>query len=234
MGGGGRFPGAGGAARALDRQYEDAANPNHPFIVAKIEHASRLSAKINNNPHRSRPVRLTGLPRVAYFVVDGLQLQRGVGAPRQDGGGDPASIRGVDLTRDERSAPRRQGEPRSRAPPVTAVAHQQRAFTMLMFAAPLGAGLLQRALRPVAHTFGRKTLLSENAPDAPPARVEVLRFTTARINHVGWSRTPSAVTTSHSPPNLQGASRPDHSRLDSRPEEASQGAWRPAAARSQL
>ncbi|MBZ6253607.1 hypothetical protein KVH27_35240 [Streptomyces olivaceus] len=165
----------------LDRQYEDADNPSHPFIVAKIEQRiATVSKNINKN---AAPMRKPGETYwddlgFDYFVVDEAHRYKGVGFRSKEAGGDPASLRGVDLHQKTTDLHRRR---KGRAtitlatgtPLSNSISEQ---FTMLQFAAPWVLDSYKAGAPDLwANTFGRKTLRIENAPDGSGLRV-VERF----------------------------------------------------------
>ncbi|WP_181800970.1 hypothetical protein [Streptomyces shenzhenensis] len=165
----------------LDRQYEDADNPNHPFIVAKIEQRiATVSKNINKN---AAPMRRPGETYwddlgFDYFVVDEAHRYKGVGFRSKEGGGDPASIRGVDLHQKTSDLHRRrQGRATITLATGTPLSNSiSEQFTMLMFAAPWVLDAYKAGAPDLwANTFGRKTLRIENAPDGSGLRV-VERF----------------------------------------------------------
>ncbi|MFF7169669.1 hypothetical protein [Streptomyces pseudovenezuelae] len=165
----------------LDRQYEDADNPNHPFIVAKIEQRiATVSKNINKN---AAPMRRPGETYwddlgFDYFVVDEAHRYKGVGFRSKEGGGDPASIRGVDLHQKTTDLHRRrQGRATITLATGTPLSNSiSEQFTMLMFAAPWVLDAYKAGAPDLwANTFGRKTLRIENAPDGSGLRV-VERF----------------------------------------------------------
>ncbi|MFF0698458.1 SNF2-related protein [Streptomyces tendae] len=165
----------------LDRQYEDADNPNHPFIVAKIE--QRIATVQKNINKNAAPMRRPGETYwddlgFDYFVVDEAHRYKGVGFRSKEAGGDPASIRGVDLHQKTTDLHRRR---KGRAtitlatgtPLSNSISEQ---FTMLQFAAPWVLDAYKAGAPDLwANTFGRKTLRIENAPDGSGLRV-VERF----------------------------------------------------------
>ncbi|MFG2408762.1 hypothetical protein ACGFR8_31350 [Streptomyces brevispora] len=165
----------------LDRQYEDATNPSHPFIVAKIEQRiATVSKNINKN---AAPMRRPGETYwddlgFDYFVVDEAHRYKGVGFRSKEGGGDPASIRGVDLHQKTTDLHRRrQGRATitlaTGTPMSNSISEQ---FTMLSFASPWVLDAYRAGAPDLwANTFGRKTLRIENAPDGSGLRV-VERF----------------------------------------------------------
>ncbi|WP_385646327.1 hypothetical protein [Streptomyces sp. SudanB91_2054] len=165
----------------LDRQYEDADNPNHPFIVAKIE--QRIATVQKNINKNAAPMRRPGETYwddlgFDYFVVDEAHRYKGVGFRSKEAGGDPASLRGIDLHQKTTDLHRRR---RGRAtitlatgtPLSNSISEQ---FTMLQFAAPWVLDAYKAGAPDLwANTFGRKTLRIENAPDGSGLRV-VERF----------------------------------------------------------
>ncbi|MFF7838784.1 hypothetical protein ACFZC6_08210 [Streptomyces ossamyceticus] len=165
----------------LDRQYEDADNPSHPFIVAKIEQRiATVSKNINKN---AAPMRRPGETYwddlgFDYFVVDEAHRYKGVGFRSKEAGGDPASIRGVDLHQKTTDLHRRrQGRATITLATGTPLSNSiSEQFTMLQFAAPWVLDAYKAGAPDLwANTFGRKTLRIENAPDGSGLRV-VERF----------------------------------------------------------
>ncbi|MFE9993520.1 hypothetical protein [Streptomyces avermitilis] len=165
----------------LDRQYEDANNPSHPFIVAKIEQRiATVSKNINKN---AAPMRKPGETYwddlgFDYFVVDEAHRYKGVGFRSKEAGGDPASIRGVDLHQKTTDLHRRRAGRATitlaTGTPLSNSISEQ--FTMLQFAAPWVLDAYKAGAPDLwANTFGRKTLRIENAPDGSGLRV-VERF----------------------------------------------------------
>ncbi|MCD9904616.1 DEAD/DEAH box helicase family protein [Streptomyces sp. MT29] len=165
----------------LDRQYEDADNPSHPFIVAKIEQRiATVSKNINKN---AAPMRKPGETYwddlgFDYFVVDEAHRYKGVGFRSKEGGGDPASIRGVDLHQKTEDLHRRRAGRATitlaTGTPLSNSISEQ--FTMLSFASPWVLDAYRAGAPDLwANTFGRKTLRIENAPDGSGLRV-VERF----------------------------------------------------------
>ncbi|MGW3626273.1 hypothetical protein [Streptomyces sp. NPDC000880] len=165
----------------LDRQYEDADNPSHPFIVAKIE--QRIATVQRNINKNAAPMRKPGETYwddlgFDYFVVDEAHRYKGVGFRSKEGGGDPASIRGIDLhqkTTDlhQRRSGRATITLATGTPLSNSISEQ---FTMLQFAAPWVLDAYKAGAPDLwAATFGRKTLRIENAPDGSGLRV-VERF----------------------------------------------------------
>ncbi|WP_406730736.1 hypothetical protein [Streptomyces sp. NBC_01794] len=168
----------------LDRQYEDANNPSHPFIVAKIEQRiATVSKNINKN---AAPMRKPGETYwddlgFDYFIVDEAHRYKGVGFRSKEGGGDPASIRGVDLHQKATDLHRRRAGRATitlaTGTPLKKISDQ---FTMLQFAAPWVLDAYKAGAPDLwAATFGRKTLRIENAPDGSGLRV-VERFSEFR------------------------------------------------------
>ncbi|MET7573398.1 DEAD/DEAH box helicase family protein [Streptomyces sp. NPDC005492] len=165
----------------LDRQYEDADNPNHPFIVAKIE--QRIATVQRNINKNAAPMRKPGETYwddlgFDYFVVDEAHRYKGVGFRSKEAGGDPASIRGVDLHQKTTDLHRRRGGRATitlaTGTPLSNSISEQ--FTMLQFAAPWVLDAYKAGAPDLwANTFGRKTLRIENAPDGSGLRV-VERF----------------------------------------------------------
>ncbi|MFC9280837.1 hypothetical protein, partial [Streptomyces collinus] len=165
----------------LDRQYEDADNPNHPFIVAKIE--QRIATVQKNINKNAAPMRKPGETYwddlgFDYFVVDEAHRYKGVGFRSKEAGGDPASIRGVDLHQKTTDLHRRRGGRATitlaTGTPLSNSISEQ--FTMLQFAAPWVLDAYKAGAPDLwANTFGRKTLRIENAPDGSGLRV-VERF----------------------------------------------------------
>ncbi|MFF4543628.1 SNF2-related protein [Streptomyces sp. NPDC001406] len=165
----------------LDRQYEDADNPNHPFIVAKIE--QRIATVQRNINKNAAPMRKPGETYwddlgFDYFVVDEAHRYKGVGFRSKEAGGDPASIRGVDLHQKTTDLHRRrQGRATITLATGTPLSNSiSEQFTMLQFAAPWVLDAYKAGAPDLwANTFGRKTLRIENAPDGSGLRV-VERF----------------------------------------------------------
>ncbi|PNG19496.1 hypothetical protein C1J00_25330, partial [Streptomyces cahuitamycinicus] len=165
----------------LDRQYEDADNPNHPFIVAKIE--QRIATVQRNINKNAAPMRKPGETYwddlgFDYFVVDEAHRYKGVGFRSKEAGGDPASLRGVDLHQKTTDLHRRRGGRATitlaTGTPLSNSISEQ--FTMLQFAAPWVLDAYKAGAPDLwANTFGRKTLRIENAPDGSGLRV-VERF----------------------------------------------------------
>ncbi|MGW2550109.1 hypothetical protein [Streptomyces sp. NPDC001635] len=165
----------------LERQYEDATNPSHPFIVAKIE--QRIATVQRNINKNAAPMRKPGEVYwddlgFDYFVVDEAHRYKGVGFRSKEGGGDPASIRGVDLHQKTTDLHRRRGGRATitlaTGTPLSNSISEQ--FTMLSFAAPWVLDAYKAGAPDLwANTFGRKTLRIENAPDGSGLRV-VERF----------------------------------------------------------
>ncbi|WP_328736551.1 SNF2-related protein [Streptomyces bobili] len=165
----------------LDRQYEDADNPNHPFIVAKIE--QRIATVQKNINKNAAPMRKPGETYwddlgFDYFVVDEAHRYKGVGFRSKEAGGDPASLRGVDLHQKTTDLHRRrQGRATITLATGTPLSNSiSEQFTMLQFAAPWVLDAYKAGAPDLwANTFGRKTLRIENAPDGSGLRV-VERF----------------------------------------------------------
>ncbi|WP_190128477.1 hypothetical protein [Streptomyces mashuensis] len=165
----------------LDRQYEDATNPDHPFIVAKIE--QRIATVQNKISKNAAPMRTPGQTYwddlgYDYAVVDEAHRYKGVGFRSREGGGDPASIRGIDLHQKltdlhRRRAGRATVTLATGTPLSNSITEQ---FTMLALAAPWVLDSYKAGAPDLwAATFGRKTLRVENAPDGSGLRV-VERF----------------------------------------------------------
>ncbi|MEV0444639.1 hypothetical protein AB0I84_04460 [Streptomyces spectabilis] len=165
----------------LDRQYEDADNPNHPFIVAKIE--QRIATVQNKISKNAAPMRTPGQTYwddlgFDYAVVDEAHRYKGVGFRSREGGGDPASIRGIDLHQKLSDLHRRRGGRATvtlaTGTPLSNSITEQ--FTMLALAAPWVLDAYKAGAPDLwAATFGRKTLRVENAPDGSGLRI-VERF----------------------------------------------------------
>ncbi|MET8717350.1 hypothetical protein ABZV52_29740 [Streptomyces sp. NPDC004735] len=165
----------------LDRQYEDADNPSHPFIVAKIE--QRIATVQKNINKNAAPMRKPGETYwedlgFDYFVVDEAHRYKGVGFRSKEAGGDPASIRGVDLHQKTTDLHRRRAGRATitlaTGTPLSNSISEQ--FTMLSFASPWVLDAYKAGAPDLwANTFGRKTLRIENAPDGSGLRV-VERF----------------------------------------------------------
>ncbi|MFE0059918.1 hypothetical protein ACFWZ5_27890, partial [Streptomyces sp. NPDC059003] len=155
----------------LDRQYEDADNPDHPFIVAKIE--QRIATVQNRISKNAAPMRTPGQTYwddlgFDYAVIDEAHRYKGVGFRSREGGGDPASIRGIDLHQKltdlhRRRAGRATVTLATGTPLSNSITEQ---FTMLALAAPWILDSYNAGAPDLwAATFGRKTLRVENAPD---------------------------------------------------------------------
>ncbi|MGD6751708.1 hypothetical protein [Streptomyces sp. BH105] len=165
----------------LDRQYEDATNPNHPFIVAKIE--QRIATVQNRISKNAAPMRTPGETYwddlgFDYAVIDEAHRYKGVGFRSKEGGGDPATIRGIDLHQKLTDLHRRRGERATvtlaTGTPLSNSITEQ--YTMLALAAPWILDSYNAGAPDLwAATFGRKTLRVENAPDGSGLRV-VERF----------------------------------------------------------
>ncbi|MEU6755998.1 SNF2-related protein [Streptomyces sp. NPDC046685] len=165
----------------LDRQYADADNPSHPFIIAKIEQRiATVQKRINKNAAPFRKPGETYWEDLGfdYFVVDEAHRYKGVGFRSKEGGGDPASIRGIDLHQKTTDLHRRR---KGRAtitlatgtPLSNSISEQ---YTMLQFAAPWVLDSYKAGAPDLwAATFGKKVLRIENAPDGSGLRV-VERF----------------------------------------------------------
>ncbi|RLU86251.1 hypothetical protein CTZ27_25065 [Streptomyces griseocarneus] len=165
----------------LDRQYEDASNPDHPFIVAKIE--QRIATVQNKLSKNAAPMRTPGQTYwddlgFDYAVIDEAHRYKGVGFRSREGGGDPASIRGIDLHQKltdlhRRRAGRATVTLATGTPLSNSITEQ---FTMLSLAAPWVLDSYKAGAPDLwAATFGRKTLRVENAPDGSGLRI-VERF----------------------------------------------------------
>ncbi|MGI5337671.1 helicase-related protein [Streptomyces sp. CA-181903] len=165
----------------LDRQYEDASNPEHPFIVAKIE--ARIATVQNKISRNDAPRRTPGQTYwddlgFDYAVVDEAHRYKGVGFRSREGGGDPASIRGIDLHQKltdlhRRRAGRATVTLATGTPLSNSITEQ---YTMLALAAPWVLDSYRAGAPDLwAATFGRKTLRIENAPDGSGLRI-VERF----------------------------------------------------------
>ncbi|MEU8540895.1 hypothetical protein AB0C52_13060 [Streptomyces sp. NPDC048717] len=165
----------------LDRQYADADNPAHPFIVAKIE--QRIATVQNKISKNAAPMRTPGATYwddlgFDYAVVDEAHRYKGVGFRSREGGGDPASIRGVDLHQKltdlhRRRAGRATVTLATGTPLSNSITEQ---YTMLALSAPWVLDSYKAGAPDLwAATFGRKTLRIENAPDGSGLRV-VERF----------------------------------------------------------
>ncbi|MGG7574103.1 hypothetical protein [Streptomyces sirii] len=165
----------------LDRQYEDATNPDHPFIVAKIE--QRIATVQNKISKNAAPMRTPGQTYwddlgFDYAVIDEAHRYKGVGFRSREGGGDPASIRGIDLHQKLSDLHRRRGGRATvtlaTGTPLSNSITEQ--FTMLALAAPWVLDSYKAGAPDLwAATFGRKTLRVENAPDGSGLRI-VERF----------------------------------------------------------
>ncbi|MFP3991009.1 hypothetical protein U9R90_26785 [Streptomyces sp. E11-3] len=165
----------------LDRQYEDADNPGHPFIVAKIEQRiATVQNKISKNAAAMRTPGQTYWDDLGfdYAVVDEAHRYKGVGFRSREGGGDPASIRGIDLHQKltdlhRRRAGRATVTLATGTPLSNSITEQ---YTMLALAAPWVLDAYKAGAPDLwAATFGRKTLRVENAPDGSGLRI-VERF----------------------------------------------------------
>ncbi|MFI6686614.1 hypothetical protein [Streptomyces sp. NPDC050485] len=165
----------------LDRQYEDADNPNHPFIVAKIE--QRIATLQNRLSKNAAPMRTPGQSYwddlgFDYAVVDEAHRYKRVGFRSKEGGGDPATLRGIDLHQKltdlhRRRAGRATVTLATGTPLSNSITEQ---YTMLALAAPWVLDSYKAGAPDLwAATFGRKTLRIENAPDGSGLRV-VERF----------------------------------------------------------
>ncbi|MFE3139645.1 hypothetical protein [Streptomyces scopuliridis] len=165
----------------LDRQYEDAENPDHPFIVAKIE--QRIATVQNKISKNAAPMRTPGQTywddlSFDYAVIDEAHRYKGVGFRSREGGGDPASIRGIDLHQKltdlhRRRAGRATVTLATGTPLSNSITEQ---FTMLALAAPWVLDAYKAGAPDLwAATFGRKILRVENAPDGSGLRI-VERF----------------------------------------------------------
>ncbi|WP_370418997.1 hypothetical protein AB8O64_11110 [Streptomyces sp. QH1-20] len=165
----------------LDRQYEDAGNPDHPFIVAKIE--QRIATVQNKISKNAAPMRTPGQTYwddlgFDYAVIDEAHRYKGVGFRSREGGGDPASIRGIDLHQKLTDLHRRRDGRATvtlaTGTPLSNSITEQ--FTMLALAAPWVLDSYKAGAPDLwAATFGRKTLRVENAPDGSGLRI-VERF----------------------------------------------------------
>ncbi|MCX4677621.1 hypothetical protein OG413_20325 [Streptomyces sp. NBC_01433] len=165
----------------LDRQYEDADNPNHPFIVAKIE--QRIATVQNRISKNAAPMRTPGETYwddlgYDYAVVDEAHRYKGVGFRSREGGGDPATIRGIDLHQKLTDLHRRRDGRATvtlaTGTPLSNSITEQ--YTMLALAAPWVLDAYKAGAPDLwAATFGRKTLRVENAPDGSGLRI-VERF----------------------------------------------------------
>ncbi|MEU5425566.1 hypothetical protein AB0H73_08145 [Streptomyces olivoreticuli] len=165
----------------LDRQYADADNPQHPFIVAKIE--QRIATVERNLNKNAAPMRKPGETYwddlgYDYAVIDEAHRYKGVGFRSKEGGGDPASIRGIDLHQKLTDLHRRRDGRATltlaTGTPLSNSISEQ--FTMLSFAAPWILDDYKAGAPDLwANTFGRKVLRIENAPDGSGLRV-VERF----------------------------------------------------------
>ncbi|NUL21834.1 hypothetical protein [Streptomyces lunaelactis] len=165
----------------LDRQYEDADNPNHPFIVAKIE--QRIATVQNRISKNAAPMRTPGETYwddlgFDYAVIDEAHRYKGVGFRSKEGGGDPATVRGIDLHQKltdlhRRRAGRATVTLATGTPLSNSITEQ---YTMLALAAPWVLDAYKAGAPDLwAATFGRKTLRVENAPDGSGLRI-VERF----------------------------------------------------------
>lgn len=165
----------------LDRQYEDADNPNHPFIVAKIE--QRIATVQNRISKNAAPMRTPGETYwddlgFDYAVIDEAHRYKGVGFRSKEGGGDPATVRGIDLHQKLTDLHRRRGGRATvtlaTGTPLSNSITEQ--YTMLALAAPWVLDAYKAGAPDLwAATFGRKTLRVENAPDGSGLRI-VERF----------------------------------------------------------
>lgn len=165
----------------LDRQYEDATNPGHPFIVAKIE--QRIATVQNRISKNAAPMRTPGQTYwddlgFDYAVIDEAHRYKGVGFRSKEGGGDPATIRGIDLHQKLTDLHKRRGERATvtlaTGTPLSNSITEQ--YTMLALAAPWILDSYNAGAPDLwAATFGRKTLRVENAPDGSGLRI-VERF----------------------------------------------------------
>ncbi|MYW67154.1 hypothetical protein GTY65_24245 [Streptomyces sp. SID8379] len=165
----------------LDRQYEDASNPDHPFIVAKIE--QRIATVQNRISKNAAPMRTPGETYwddlgFDYAVIDEAHRYKGVGFRSKEGGGDPATIRGIDLHQKLTDLHTRRGERATvtlaTGTPLSNSITEQ--YTMLALAAPWILDSYNAGAPDLwAATFGRKTLRVENAPDGSGLRI-VERF----------------------------------------------------------
>ncbi|MFG2141846.1 hypothetical protein [Streptomyces sp. NPDC048650] len=165
----------------LDRQYEESDNPDHPFIVAKIE--QRIATVQNKISKNAAPMRTPGQTYwddlgFDYSVVDEAHRYKGVGFRSREGGGDPASIRGIDLHQKLTDLHRRRDGRATvtlaTGTPLSNSITEQ--FTMLALAAPWVLDSYKAGAPDLwAATFGRKTLRVENAPDGSGLRI-VERF----------------------------------------------------------
>lgn len=165
----------------LDRQYEDATNPGHPFIVAKIE--QRIATVQNRISKNAAPMRTPGQAYwddlgFDYAVIDEAHRYKGVGFRSKEGGGDPATIRGIDLHQKLTDLHSRRGERATvtlaTGTPLSNSITEQ--YTMLALAAPWILDSYNAGAPDLwAATFGRKTLRVENAPDGSGLRI-VERF----------------------------------------------------------
>lgn len=161
----------------LDRQYAESDNPGHPFIISKIE--QRIAKVERNIRKNSAPMRSPGETYwddlgFDYAVIDEAHRYKGVGFRSKEGGGDKASIRGIDLHQKLTDLhTKRDGRATLTLATGTPLSNSiSEEFTMLMLAAPwvledykAGAPDLWAA------TFGRKVLRVENAPDGSGLRV---------------------------------------------------------------
>ncbi|MFG2986243.1 hypothetical protein ACGFYQ_34165 [Streptomyces sp. NPDC048258] len=164
----------------LDRQYEDA-DTNHPFIVAKIE--ARIATVERNMRKNAAPMRRPGETYwndlgFDYAVIDEAHRYKGVGFRSREGGGDSATIRGLDLHQKLTDLHARRGDRATvtlaTGTPLSNSISEQ--FTMLAFAAPWVLDAYKAGAPDLwAATFGRKILRVENAPDGSGLRV-VERF----------------------------------------------------------
>ncbi|MGW1275502.1 hypothetical protein ACWD4V_00900 [Streptomyces tsukubensis] len=167
--------------RQLDRQYSEADNPGHPFIIAKIE--QRMATLRNRISKNAAPMRTPGALYwddlgFDYAVIDEVHRYKGVGFRSREGGGDPATIRGIDLHQKLTDLHRRRGGRATvtlaTGTPLSNSITEQ--FTMLSLAAPWILDAYRAGAPDLwAATFGRKTLRIENAPDGSGLKV-VERF----------------------------------------------------------
>ncbi|WP_435244712.1 hypothetical protein [Streptomyces sioyaensis] len=164
----------------LERQYE---GDSHPFIVAKIQ--QRIATVERNIRKNSAPMRKPGEIYwddlgFDYAVIDEAHRFKGVGFRSKEGGGDAATIRGIDLHQKTEWMHRVRGHGRratitlgTGTPLTRSIAEE---FTMLSFAAPWILQAYNASAPDLwANTFGRKVLRIENAPDGSGLRV-VERF----------------------------------------------------------
>ncbi|MFJ9416723.1 hypothetical protein ACIRPT_21375 [Streptomyces sp. NPDC101227] len=164
----------------LERQYE---GDSHPFIVAKIE--QRIATVERNIRKNAAAMRKPGEIYwddlgFDYAVIDEAHRFKGVGFRSKEGGGDAATIRGIDLHQKTEWMHRVRGHGRratitlgTGTPLTRSIAEE---FTMLSFAAPWILHAYNAGAPDLwANTFGRKVLRIENAPDGSGLRV-VERF----------------------------------------------------------